>query len=133
MITTGSFFKARDLAKSEKRESMLPTLTVGNIIVVAPFENDEPIQYREVLCNLYKDKKTLDKEFNDTFINEKGVAKTANGFLFQKQPNFDIHCLTAYFGKVYEVKSDEVYSHTNEKTGVTTNNLHKYELEEIKF
>ena len=133
MQMKGTFFKARDLAKSQKRESMLPILTVGNIIVVAPFENDEPVQYREVLCNLYKDKKTLDKEFNDVFINEKGVAKTANGFLFQKQPGFVIHSLTVYFGKVYEVKGDEVYSHTNEKTGVTTNNLHKYELEEIKL
>ena len=132
MITKGSFFKARDLAKSQKRESMLPVLTIGNVIVTCPGEHDEPVRFRELLCNVYKNEEEFKKEFKDSFYDKDGKAKTVNGFTFQSLPNFDIRTLTPYMGRAYLVTDAETYSHTT-NAGITYNNLHRYELEEIKI
>lgn len=132
MNIVGSFFKLRELSESKKKESRLPTLSVGNVLVTCPKESDDAPRFREIPCNVYSNKKEYMEKFNDTFYDNEGVAKSADGFTFQNLPNFDIHVLTPYMGKTYEVTNVEEYSRTT-AAGVTYNGFHKYELKEIKL
>ena len=132
MQIIGDYFKVRDINVSRKKEAQVSVLNEKNIIVTCPGEHDEPARFRELLCNVYTDEKEFKKEFKNSFYDENGKAKTVNGFTFQSLPNFDIRTLTPYMGKAYLVKKAETYSRTT-NAGITYNNLHKYELEEIKL
>ena len=122
----------RDINVSRKKEAQVSALNEKNVIVTCPGEHDEPGRFRELLCNIYKDEEEFKKEFKDSFYDQFDKAKTLSGFTFQSLPNFDIRTLTPYMGKVYLVTKVEEYSRTT-NTGITYNNLHKYELKEIKL
>lgn len=132
MQIIGDYFKVRDINVSRKKEAQVSVLDEKNVIVTCPGEHDEPVRFRELLCNVYKDEAEFKKEFNDSFYDKDGKAKTVNGFTFQSLPNFDIRTLTPYMGKAYVVTKAETYSRTT-NAGITYNNLHKYELKEIKL
>ena len=132
MKIVGDYFKVRDINVSRKREAQVSVFNENNVIVTCPGENDEPVRFRELLCNVYANEDEFKKEFKDSFYDKDGKAKTVNGFVFQSLPNFDIRTLTPYMGRVYLVTKAETYSRTT-NAGITYNNLHKYELKEIKL
>ena len=132
MKIVGDYFKVRDINASRKKEAQVSVLNEKNVIVTCPGEHDEPVRFRELLCNVYTNEAEFKKEFKDSFYDKDGKAKTVNGFTFQSLPNFDIRTLTPYMGKAYLVTKAETYSRTT-SAGITYNNLHKYELKEIKL
>ena len=132
MQIIGDYFKVRDINVSRKKEAKVGVLNEKNIIVTCPGEHDEPVRFRELLCNVYTNEAEFKKEFKDSFYDKDGKAKTIDGFTFQSLPNFDIRTLTPYMGKAYLVTKVEEYSRTT-NAGITYNNLHRYELKEIKL